>query len=80
MRVPRTGARASPYRAIWRTARANHRSSVRVGVTYLVCTAILIAITVPLGFVVPFAGVLSGIALPAVFAILAPALAGFEVS
>lgn len=66
--------------AIWRTARANHQASLRFGVTYLVCSVLLIAVTVPLGFVVPFAGVLAGLALPAVFAILAPALAGFEVS
>jgi len=72
--------RALNPRTIWRTARANHRVSVRVGVTYLVCTVVLAVITIPLGLVIPFAGLLVGLALPAVFAILAPALAGFEVS
>jgi hypothetical protein len=72
--------RALNPRTIWRTARANHRVSVRVGVTYLLCTVVLAVITIPLGLVIPFAGLLVGLALPVVFAILAPALAGFEVS
>lgn len=43
-------------RAIWRTARANRAASVGMAITYLACTLVVVAITVPIGFVVPFGG------------------------
>ncbi|HEX6350434.1 MAG TPA: DUF4013 domain-containing protein [Candidatus Dormibacteraeota bacterium] len=67
-------------RVIWRTARANHRASVRVALTYLVCTLVVTAIALPIGFVVPFGGALVGVVLPAVFAAIGPALTGLEVN
>jgi Protein of unknown function (DUF4013) len=72
------GASLNPLQ-LWRAARANHSVSMRIGLTYLVAIVAYFAVTAPIGFLIPFAGFFTSIGLPAIFALLVPALAKFRV-
>lgn len=60
---------------LYRLASKNHRVSLQVGFTYGLATVALAAVSA----VVPLGGIAVGIALPAVFAMIVPKLATFEV-
>ncbi|MFI5283631.1 MAG: DUF4013 domain-containing protein [Candidatus Dormibacterales bacterium] len=64
---------------LWRAARANHSVSMRFALTYLVAAIAYAAVTAPLGFLIPGAGLLTSIGLPAIFALVVPILARFNV-
>jgi hypothetical protein len=60
-------------------ARSNQDISMRVGVTYGLATVGFAFLSITVGFIVPFSGLLLSVALPAVYAVLAPHLAIFQV-
>jgi hypothetical protein len=72
-------ARAIDPRRLFALARANHEVSLRVAVISGVAHLVFGAITIAVGFVVPFGGLVISIGLPAVYAVLVPSLAAFRV-
>jgi MFS family permease len=72
------GQAINPIRLL-RLARANEQISLRVAGIYLLASLAIAAVGTVAGFVIPFASLLASIALPAVFAILVPSLAAFQV-
>jgi hypothetical protein len=66
-------------RRIWRVARENHDASLRSALIYLVASLAIVVVTIPLSFI-PLGGLLAGLALPAVFATLAPSVAKMRIS
>lgn len=60
-------------------ARHNQSLSVSVGVTFGVASIALAAISLPVGFIVPFGGLAVSVALPAIYAMVAPKLVAFRV-
>ena len=72
-------AKAIDPRRLYTLARANHHASLHVALVYAVASIVLAVIGVTLGVVIPFGGLLLSIGLPAVYAILVPTLATFNV-
>lgn len=72
-------AKALDPRVLLALACANPEVSIRVGATYLVATLVFVAISVTVGVVVPFSSFLISLALPAVYALIVPSLAAFQV-
>ena len=72
-------AKAIDPRRLYALARANDQTSLHVAVVYGVATIAYAAISIPVGVVVPFGGLLVAIGLPAVYALLVPTLASFSV-
>ncbi len=60
-------------------ARSNHDVSMRVALTYGLASVGFAFLSITVGFIVPFSGLLISVALPAVYAMVAPHLAGFRV-
>lgn len=67
------GAALNPRR-VWRLARYNHEVSMRAGLIYLVASIAIASFSV-----VPFGSLVAMLAVPAVFAVLAPSLAAFSI-
>lgn len=72
-------ARAIDPTRLFALARSNHDVSVRVAVTYGLASIGFGLVTMAVGFIVPFSGLVLSIGLPAVYAMLAPHLAAFRV-
>lgn len=72
-------ARALDPRRLFALARANHDVSVRAALIYGAGTIALIVVFSTVGLVIPFAGLLVSIVLPALYAVLVPSLAAFRV-
>lgn len=72
-------ANAIDPRRLYALARANHQASLRVALLYAAASIVFAAIGVTVGLIIPFGGLLLGIGLPAVYAILVPTLASFRV-
>src|SRR6266851_716223 len=72
-------ANAIDPRRLYALARANHEVSLRVALLYAAASIVFAAASVTVGLIIPFGGLLLAIGLPAVYAILAPALASFQV-
>lgn len=72
-------ARALDPSRLFALARANHDVSMRVALTYGLASLGFAFVSIAVGFIVPFSGLLITIALPAVYAALAPHLAAFRV-
>jgi len=66
-------------RRLFALARANHQLSMRVALIYGAASLAVTAITVVLGFIIPFVGLFVSIGLPALYAVLVPSLAAFRV-
>jgi hypothetical protein len=71
--------RALDPRRLFALARANHDVSLRVAIIYGLSHLVFASLTLAVGVVIPFGGLVISIALPAVYAILAPSLAAFRV-
>ncbi|HUY73755.1 MAG TPA: hypothetical protein VMW11_04525 [Candidatus Dormibacteraeota bacterium] len=72
-------ARAIDPARLFALARANHDVSLRVALTYGLASLVFAFVSIAVGFIVPFSGLLISIALPAVYAVVAPHLAAFRV-
>jgi len=72
-------ARAIDPTRLFALARANHDVSLRVALTYGLASLGFAFVSIAVGFIVPFSGLLISIALPAVYAVVAPHLAAFRV-
>jgi uncharacterized membrane protein (DUF485 family) len=72
-------AKALDPRRLLALARANHEVSLHVALIYGVATIAIVAISVVIGIVIPFAGFFITIGLPALYAVLVPSLAAFRV-
>jgi hypothetical protein len=72
-------ARALDPRQLYALARANHDVSLRVALIYAAAIIVYGVISGTIGIVIPFGGLLLGIGLPAIYAILVPHLALFRV-
>lgn len=72
-------ANAIDPRRLYALARANHHASLHVALVYAVASIALAVIGVTVGVIIPFGGLLLAIGLPAVYAILVPTLASFNV-
>jgi hypothetical protein len=72
-------ARAIDPTRLFALARSNHNVSLRVAVTYGLASIGFGLVTLAVGFIVPFSGLVLSIALPAVYAMLTPHLAAFRV-
>jgi Protein of unknown function (DUF4013) len=72
-------AKAIDPRRLYALAVANHDASLHVALLYAVASIVLALIGVTLGVIIPFGGLLLAIGLPAVYAILVPTLASFNV-
>jgi hypothetical protein len=66
-------------RRLFAVARANHPVSLRVGIIYGVSHLVFGAIMIAVGLIVPFGGLIVSIAAPAIYAVLVPSLAAFQV-
>jgi hypothetical protein len=71
--------RALDPRRLFALARANHDVSLRVAIIYGLSHLVFVSLTLAVGVVIPFGGLVISIALPAVYAILVPSLAAFRV-
>jgi hypothetical protein len=71
--------RALDPRRLFALARANHDVSLRVAIIYGLSHLVFASLTLAVGVVIPFGGLVISIALPAVYAILVPSLAAFRV-
>lgn len=71
--------RALAPRRLFALARANHDVSLRVAITYGVAHIVFGAITIAIGLFIPFGGLAVSIGLPAIYAVLVPSLAAFQV-
>jgi MFS family permease len=72
-------AKALDPSRLFALARANHDISLRVALIYGAASIVLVGISVVVGFIIPFAGLVVSIGLPAVYAVLVPSLAAFRV-
>ncbi len=72
-------AKALDPSRLFALARANHDVSLRVALIYGAASIVLVGISVVVGFIIPFAGLVVSIGLPAVYAVLVPKLAAFRV-
>ncbi|HSP08990.1 MAG TPA: hypothetical protein VLU92_05280 [Candidatus Dormibacteraeota bacterium] len=72
-------ARAIDPARLLALARANHDVSLRVALTYGLASIGFAFVSITVGVVVPFSGLVITIALPAVYAAIAPHLAAFRV-
>jgi hypothetical protein len=72
-------ARAIDPTRLFALARSNHDVSLRVALTYGLASLGFALVSITVGFLVPFSGLLISIALPAVYAVVAPHLAVFRV-
>ena len=72
------GRALNPLR-LFALARANHEVSVRIALSYFVASIAIFTVEVFISLVVPFVSLAVNLALPAVFAVLVPSLARFEV-
>jgi len=72
-------ARAIDPTRLFALARANHDVSLRVALTYGLASLGFAFVSIVVGFIVPFSGLLISIALPAVYAVVAPHLAAFRI-
>ena len=66
-------------RRLFALARANHDVSLHVALIYVVMTIALAVIVFPVALFIPFGGLIVLLVLPAVYAILVPSLAAFQV-
>jgi hypothetical protein len=64
---------------VWAVARANHRASMRFAIIYLLAILVFGAASGIVGTAVPFGGLVVSLALPAIFALVVPALAEMKV-
>jgi hypothetical protein len=72
-------ARAIDPSRLFALARSNHDVSLWVALTYGLVSIGFVLVSIAVGFIVPFSGLLISIALPGVYAVLAPHLAAFRV-
>lgn len=72
-------AKALDPRRLFAVGLANHDVSLRVAFIYAVTTLAVTGIIFPVAIFIPFGGLLVLLVLPAVYAILVPSLAGFQV-
>jgi Protein of unknown function (DUF4013) len=72
-------AKAIDPRRLYTLARANHHASLHVALLYGAATIVYAAISVTVGVIIPFGGLLLAIGLPAVYALVVPTLASFRV-
>ncbi len=72
-------ARAIDPTRLFALARSNHDVSLRVALTYGLASLGFAFVSITVGLIVPFSGLLISIALPAVYAVVAPHLAVFRV-
>lgn len=72
-------ARAIDPTRLFALARSNRDVSIRVALTYGLASVVFAFLSVSVGFIVPFSGLLISVALPAVYAVVTPHLAAFRV-
>jgi len=72
-------AKAIDPRTLYALARANHDLSLHAALLYGVATIVYAAISLTVGVIIPFGGLVLAIGLPAVYALLVPTLASFQV-
>jgi MFS family permease len=72
-------AKAIDPRRLYTLAAANHHASLHVALLYGAATIVYAAISVTVGVIIPFGGLLLAIGLPAVYALLVPTLASLQV-
>jgi hypothetical protein len=72
------GRAMNPLR-LFALAGANRPISLRVGLLYAGASLVFAIVSLFIGLVVPFSGLLAPVALPAVYAMVAPHLAGFRI-
>jgi hypothetical protein len=72
-------AKALNPRRLFALARANHAASLRVALIYAAIGISLAVIIFPVALLIPFGGLLVGLVLPAVYAMLVPSLAAVEI-
>lgn len=72
-------AKAIDPRRLFALARANHDVSLHIALVYAAATIAVAFISIPVGLVIPFGGLLVALVLPAIYAILVPSLAAFRV-
>jgi Protein of unknown function (DUF4013) len=66
-------------RRLYALARANHDTSLHVALVYGAATLVVAAISIAVGVIIPFSGLLVSLGLPAVYAMIVPSLATFRV-
>jgi hypothetical protein len=72
-------AKAIYPQQLYALARANHHASLHVALRYGAATIVYAAISLTVGVIIPFGGLLLTVGLPAVYAILVPTLASFQI-
>jgi hypothetical protein len=72
-------AKALDPRRLFALARANHAVSLHVALIYVAIGISLAVIVFPVALFIPFGGLLVGLVLPAVYAMLVPSLADVEI-
>jgi hypothetical protein len=71
-------AKAIDPRRLYVLARANHETSLHVALVYGASTLVVAGISVAIGVIIPFSGLLVSLGLPAVYAMIVPSLANFK--
>lgn len=72
-------AKAIDPRRLFALARANHEISLHVALIYGAATIVVAVISVAVGVIIPFSGLIVSLGLPAVYAMLVPSLATFRI-
>ena len=72
-------AKAIDPRRLFALARANHEVSLHVALVYGAATLVVAGISVAVGVIIPFSGLVVSLGLPAVYALIVPSLATFRV-
>jgi hypothetical protein len=71
-------AKAIDPRRLYALARANHEISLHVALIYGAATLVVAAISLIIGFIIPFASLIVSLGLPAVYAMVVPHLGRFQ--
>ena len=72
-------AKAIDPRRLFALARVNHETSLHVALIYGAATIVVAVISLAVGVIIPFSGLIVSLGLPAVYAMLVPSLATFRV-
>lgn len=72
-------AKAIDPRRLLALARANHEISLHVALIYGAATIVVAVISLAVGVIIPFSGLIVSLGLPAVYAMLVPSLATFRI-
>jgi MFS family permease len=72
-------AKAIDPRRLFALARANHEISLHVALIYGAATILVAVISLAVGVIIPFSGLIVSLGLPAVYAMLVPSLATFRI-